>query len=852
VTLEPGAKLGPYQILAPIGAGGMGEVFRARDTRLLRDVAVKVLPASFAAHPDRRARFEQEARAASALNHPNIITLLDIGDADGMLFIAMEYVEGKTLRELLTAGSLPSRKVLEIGEQLADGLAKAHDAGILHRDLKPDNVMVSKDGFVKILDFGLAKLGAAPADGVSELETAARPATSPGAVMGTVGYMSPEQASGHPVDFRSDQFSLGTVLYEMVTGTRPFARKTGAETLVAIIREEPDDPGKLNPRSPAPLRWLIERCLEKDPEDRFSSTRDLARDLGSLREHLSESSISGDAPSAPPSRQRAIRAIAWSALGLVAGLGLAALAWRGPAPVAAQPEFRRLTFRRGEVNAARFAPDGQTVVYSASWDGQPSEVFTVRLDGPESRSLGLSSADVLSVSASGELAICLGRRIRWGFEGYGTLARVPLGGGSPREVLEQVGDADWAPDGSLAVARDTGLRRRLEYPIGKVLYETAGWISHVRVSPDGRSVLFLDHSQRGDSVGAAAIVDDKGVRRQVAPFAISVAWSARGDGVWLAGGQFVDASGNTRQAFSAPGITPLHDVSKDGRLLVGRANWRREIVGLAPGETRERNLTWLDWSHPDALSRDGKTLLFDEQNLLDRDGNYTVYLRATDGSPPVRLGLGSSSALSPDGRWALAVFGKQGQQDELVLLPTGAGEVRRLGRAGITAQFADWFPDGERLLVSGSEPGHGNRLYVRDLGTSAARAVSPDGVSFFWPALAPDGRWAVAADAEGTPRLYPMEGGEPRAIPGVTPEDRPVRWSADGRSIYVARGVHARVVVEIVDVASGQRRPWRELRPPDPAGVVSIGPIVMTADGSAYAYSYRRLLDDLFLADGLQ
>ncbi len=852
MTLEAGAKLGPYQILAPIGAGGMGEVFRARDTRLLRDVAVKVLPASFAADPDRRARFEQEARAASALNHPNIITLLDIGDADGMLFIAMEYVEGKTLRDLLAAGPLPSRKVLEIGEQLADGLAKAHGAGILHRDLKPDNVMVSKDGFVKILDFGLAKLGPAPADGVSELETAARPATSPGAVMGTAGYMSPEQASGRPVDFRSDQFSLGTVLYEMVTGTRPFARKTGAETLVAIIREEPEDPGKLNPRSPAPLRWLIERCLEKDPEDRFSSTRDLARDLGSLREHLSESSISGDAQSAPPSQKRAVRAMAWAALGLVAGLGVAALAWRGPAPAAAQPEFRRLTFRRGEVNAARFAPDGQTVVYSASWDGQPSEVFTVRLDGPESRSLGLSPADVLSVSASGELAICLGRRIRWGFEGYGTLARVPLGGGSPREVLEQVGDADWAPDGSLAVARDTGLRRRLEFPIGKVLYETAGWISHVRVAPDGRSVLFLDHPQRGDNVGAAAIVDDKGVRREVAPFAISVDWSARGDGVWLDDGRFVDASGKARQAFSAPGITPLHDVSKDGRLLVGRANWRREIVGLAPGEARERNLTWLDWSHPDALSRDGKTLLFDEQNLLDRDGNYTVYLRSTDGAPPVRLGLGSSIALSPDDKWALAVLGKQGQQDELVLLPTGAGEVRQLGRAGITAQFAAWFPDGERLLVSGSEAGHGNRLYVRDLGTSAARAVSPDGVSFFWPALAPDGRWAVATDAEGTPRLYPMEGGEPRAIPGATPDDRPVRWSADGRSIYVARGVRAPVVVEIVDVASGQRRPWRELRPPDPAGVVSIGPIVMTADGSAYAYSYRRLLDDLFLADGLR
>jgi predicted Ser/Thr protein kinase/WD40 repeat protein len=849
MTLETGAKLGPYQILAPIGAGGMGEVFRARDTRLLRDVAVKVLPASFASDPERRARFEQEARAASALNHPNIITLFDIGDADGVMFIAMEYVEGKTLRELLGPGTLPSRKVLEIAEQLADGLAKAHDAGILHRDLKPDNVMVSKDGFVKILDFGLAKLGAATFDGVSELETAARPGTSPGAVMGTVGYMSPEQASGRPVDFRSDQFSLGAVLYEMVTGTRPFVRKTSAETLVAIIREEPEDPGKLNPRSPAPLRWLIERCLEKDPEDRFSSTRDLARDLSSLREHLSESAISGDAQAATPARQRSLRHAAWAALGLLAGVGLAALTLRRPAPPAAAPTFTRLTFRRGTVDSARFAPDGQTVVYSAAWEGQPAEIFTVRLDGPESRSLGLPSADLLSISQTGELAICVGRRVQWGFEGYGTLARVPLGGGSPRDVAENVGDADWAPDGSLAIARDTGLVRRLEFPIGNVVYETAGWISHVRVAGDGRRVLFLDHPQRGDNIGAATVIDDKGARRIVAPFAISVAWATNGTGIWLDGGQFVDAAGKTRQALAAPGITTLYDVSKEGRQLLGRVNWRREIVASGPGAKAERNLTWLDWSHPDDVTKDGKTLLFDEQNQVDRDGNYTVYMRGTDGSPPLRLGIGASAGLSPDGKWALATLGSQG---DFVLLPTGAGEPRKLDKGGIRSQWAAWFPDGERLLVSGSESGHGNRLYVRDLGAGTPRAISPEGVSFFWHAVSPDGRRAVAASADGTPKLYPTEVGEPQVIPGVTSQDVPIRWSADGRSIYVQRGVTAPNRVEIVDVATGRRRLWKELTPPDPTGVASIGPIVMTAEGSAYAYSYRRLIEDLFVAEGLR
>jgi eukaryotic-like serine/threonine-protein kinase len=849
LTLEPGSKLGPYQILAPIGAGGMGEVFRARDTRLLREVAVKVLPASFASDPERRARFEQEARAASALNHPNIITLLDIGEVDGVLFIAMEYIEGKTLSELLAGGLLLSRKVLEIAEQLADGLAKAHGAGIVHRDVKPDNVMVSKDGFVKILDFGLAKLGAAPVGSGSDLETIARPGTSAGAVLGTVGYMSPEQASGRPVDFRSDQFSLGAVLYEMVTGTRPFARKTGAETLVAIIREEPEDPGKLNPRSPAPLRWLIERCLEKDPDDRYSSTRDLARDLGSLREHLSSSSTSGDAQAAAPARLRSLWPWAGAAIGLVAGLGLATLVLRPSTTPARDPVFTRLTFRRGTVLSARFAPDGQTVVYSAAWEGQPPEIFVVRIDGPESRSLGLPSADVLSVSATGELAICVGRRVEWGFEGYGTLARVPLGGGSPRDVAENVNDADWAPDGSLAVARNTGLQRRLEFPIGKVLYETAGWISHVRVAPDGRRVLFVDHPIRGDNVGVPTVIDDKGVRKVLAPFAISVAWAANGGGVWLEGGQFVDFAGGTRRALAAPGITTLYDVSKEGRQLLGRVNWRREIVGVAPGEKAERNLTWLDWSHPEDLSPNGKTLLFGEQNQLDRDGNYTVYLRATDGSPPVRLGVGTSIALSPDGKWALATIGSEGA---FVMLPTGAGEPRRFDKTKIIIQWADWFPDGERLLVSGSEAGHGNRLYVLEPSTGKVRAVSPEGASFFWRALSPDGRRAVAANGEGVPWLYAIDGGEPQAIPGATAADVPIRWAADGRSIYVQRGAATPARIETVEVATGQRRLWKELKPPDPAGVASVGPILLTADGSAYVYSYRRLVDDLYVAEGLR
>jgi Tol biopolymer transport system component/predicted Ser/Thr protein kinase len=856
MTFQSGTRLGPYEIVAAIGAGGMGEVYRARDVRLGREVAVKTLPALVASDPERRARFEQEARSASALNHPNIITVLDIGDADGASYIAMEYVEGRTVRELVATGPLAVRKVLDIAVQAAEGLAKAHSAGIVHRDLKPDNLMVSKDGFVKILDFGLAKLVNPLPEELTNLPTVARPATNPGAVMGTVGYMSPEQASGQAVDFRTDQFSLGTILYEMATGIRPFHRKTSAETLAAIIRDDPEDVAKLSPRTPAPLRWIIERCLAKDPDERFASTRDLARDLASVREHLSETGISGPAMTAAPARRRWLAALAWTLAGLAVGAALAALVLRRAAAGAEEIEISRMTFRRGAVNTARFAPDGQTVAYGAAWEGSPTDVFSVRQDSPESRSLGLAGADVLSISSSGEMAISLGRRFLFGWESTGTLARVPLGGGAPREVLENVQEADWAPDASrLAVVRDDGVHRRLEFPLGTVLYETAGWISHARVSPDGTRVAFIDHPLRGDNVGRIAVVDLQKSRKILAPFGSNgIAWSPRGDEVWSGGVGIgaVDLSGRRRRVWRVPGILFLHDISRDGRALVGRANWRREMVGLAPGGGAERNLSWFDWSFPVDLSEDGRSVLFEEQNLADPNGNNAIYLRGTDGSPAVRLGSGQALGLSPDGKWALAVV-SAGQAEDLVLLPTGAGEPRTVPRSSITYQWGSWLPDGHGAVVCGHEPGHGNRLYVLDLSTGRSRAVSPEGIGAYnWRGVAPDGRVAVALATDGRPTLYPIDGGDARSIPGVALGDVPIRWSADGRSLYVARGLGVPARVDLLDVSTGARRPWKEVTPPDLVGITQLGPILVTGDGRGYVYSYRRLLDDLFVVRGLR
>ncbi len=859
MSLNAGTRLGPYEIVAPLGAGGMGEVYRARDTRLGRDVAVKVLLPEVSADDSRRLRFEQEARSASALNHPNIVTVYDVGSVDSTIYLAMELVEGRTLRELLVDGALPSRKMLDVAVQVAEGLAKAHDAGLVHRDLKPENLIVSKDGFVKILDFGLAKLTEMTgSSGGSTLQTlAGAPGTVPGTVMGTVGYMSPEQASGRDVDFRSDQFSLGSILYELATGQRAFQRNTGAETLTAIIREEPQPIGQANPRVPAPVRWIVERCLAKEPEERFASTKDLARDLRSLRDHLSETSATETVtPARAAASKKGLPAWLVPAVALVVGAALALLGAKllaGSRTASEEVRTSRLTFRRGSILSARFAPDGQSVVFSAAWDGQPMGLYTTRPESPESRSLGLSPASLLSVSPTGDLAVSLGWRQVVGWESLGTLARVPLEGGAPREILENVMAADWSPDGKeLAVVRDTGVARHLEFPIGKRLYETASWMSHPRVSPDGKLVAIVDNPQRGDNVGRVVVFDSDGKKRlDGAPGGNGIAWSKDGREIWYATPGSLNAtnlSGKRRLVANLiTGFTVLHDVARDGRVILSRASWRREIIGLAPGETKERNLTWLDWSFPTALSADGSVVLFDEQNLP----TYQAYLRKMDGSPAVLLGKYHSIDLSPDGKWALVA---DAEQKKLSLLPTGAGQPRSIATGTVVYQGCAFFPDGRRIVAAGSEPGHRSRLYVLALDGSKPRPITPEGVTLLPTSgtVSPDGRTIPALGPDRRIMLYPSEPGEPRPAPGLQPDELPIRWTPDGRAMWVYRPSEVPTKIYQVDMTSGERKLWRELTPPDPAGVLTMGPIVMTPDGKSYVYSYRRTLDELVLVEGLK
>jgi serine/threonine protein kinase len=342
MTLATGARLGPYEVLSPLGSGGMGEVYRARDTRLGRDVAIKVLPEQFAQDPERLRRFEGEARSASALSDPHIVTVFDVGEANEIHFFAAELVEGSDLRSLLDGGALPVKKALDFAEQIASGLAAAHEKGIVHRDLKPENILITKSGLVKIADFGLAKLTESSAAKVSALPTSDGHQTSAGVVLGTVAYMSPEQVRGQILDRRSDIFSFGSVLYEMLTGHKAFQRGTAAETMARIMRDEPDPLEKAAPDVPAPARWILERCLAKEPGERYDSTRDLARELAAYRVHLSEA-ISGATPSAgvpvAASRSRAVRRRVLFGAVAAAALALSFLSGRKTAPEGILPDL---------------------------------------------------------------------------------------------------------------------------------------------------------------------------------------------------------------------------------------------------------------------------------------------------------------------------------------------------------------------------------------------------------------------------------------------------------------------------------------------------------------------------------
>ncbi len=853
MALTAGTRLGPYEILAPIGAGGMGEVYKARDTRLDRIVALKILPASVAIDAVRRRRFELEARAASALNHPNIVSVYDVGTEADTSFIVTELIDGESLRAVMQRGPLVIRMMLDLAVQMADGLAAAHVAGLVHRDLKPENVMVTRDGRVKILDFGLAKPVArviGPSDATVRIDVA----TEPGVILGTVSYFSPEQARGlTELDGRSDQFSFGLMLYELVAGSQAFDRPSAAEIMSAIIREEAPP---LSASVPVPFRLTIERCLAKEPTHRYETTRDLFLELRHLRDHVTEIATGSQVARGAVDAKAQQRSTVWIWSTLVMLVLAAGIFLRSWGLKTSTPSFERLTYRRGDIPSARFSPDGQTVVFTAQWASEPTNIFSMRPGSREYRPLDLPESSILSISSTGEMAILRGPTTNGT---TGTLARVPLSGGAPREILENVNDADWSPDGaSLAVSRRVGGRNRIEYPIGTVRYESDGLVPEMlRVSPLGDRIAFFEpDNQLGNYT--VTVLDMNGRKQALSrgwQELLGLAWSAKGDEIWFggakAGGESalraVTLAGKERMLAEPPATMFIDDVRRDRKVLVSVVDTRMGISGWSPGAKQERDLSWFDASRILDISADGGTILFEELSY-GKARNPAIYLRKTDGSPAVRLGDGNWPALSPDGKWVACIV-NDGPVTQLTLLPTGAGEARNISTPGMHYGRVEWFPDGQKLLFTGNQPDRRIRTYLQAVGGGPATPVTPEGV--IATRVSPDGKYATAV-SEGKLNVLPIAGGEPRAAMDIQPGESVMRWSVDGRSLFLRQMVGLTAVkINRLDLASRREGPWKELKPTDPVGV-QIYDVVITPDGNAYAYSFQRDIYTLYLASGLK
>jgi Tol biopolymer transport system component len=810
-------RLGAYRIDAPLGAGGMGEVYRARDTRLDRDVAVKVLPAHLAEAPEALARFEREAKAVAALSHPGILAIHDFGREGGASFAVMELLEGETLRARLREGPLPVRKAVDYAGQIAHALAAAHARGVVHRDLKPENLFVTADGRVKILDFGLARQDATKAEADDTHSPTLERATDPGSVLGTVGYMSPEQVRGQTADARSDVFSLGAVLYETLTGRRAFLRETAAETMTAILREEPaglaDD---AHANLPAGLARLVSRCLEKKREERFQSARDLAFALEAASSSTSSRVAAIATPVRSASWSRALP-LAWLLLGALAG-GFVALRFGASAP-AEPPRVRPLTFSGGDRDPAA-SPDGRLMAFASTRDGT-SRIWIKQLQGGGEAPLTTGDDRYPRFSPDGSSVLFIR------LEGDARAAyRIALVGGEPRKLAEDVFQADWMPDGQRiafmrlrranAEAADGPARgaparswvvglRELASGRERELYSLRDNAPMaLRVSPDGRTLGVIEGPAFLNTRFSLTLVDTAtGSVRMGAPLGHPLgclAWAA-GDRVTLA------------RADSA-----LGDAGGPGRVFL-----------LDPDGSRERTLLFTSGLFPltgSVEARNGTCDVLGPGRLVLDQFDYRMNLSevsvAPDGAPPRRLTSGNTRdrqpVYSPDGSRIAFSSNRSGNMD-LWLLDVRSGALRQVTDDPAQDWDPGFTPDGKQLLWSSDRSGN-LEIWIAGTDGSGARQLTRDGVDAENPTMTRDGSYVVYTSGNpkwpGVWRIRPDGSDGRRIVEGATlvPEVSP-----DGRHVLFVIGAptadNRLRLVRVAEVESGALVPFRiEVRSP--------------------------------------
>ncbi|HXJ85434.1 MAG TPA: protein kinase [Candidatus Binatia bacterium] len=848
-----GELIGHYRVLEKIGAGAMGDVFRARDERLGRDVALKLIRPSCSDNPDHLRRFEQEARAVAALNHPNIVAIYDVGFKGTSPYIVEELLQGKTLRQRLREGAIPIRQVANYALQIAQGLGAAHDRHIIHRDLKPENLFLTNDDRIKILDFGVAKLQPTAEENRSpeNLTTV----TKHGTVIGTVAYMSPEQLRAKPVDHRSDIFSFGAILYELLSGKRAFQGETEVDTMTAVLREEPSPANLDQAAIPSTYQDIVRHCLEKEPENRFQSAKDLVFAL---------QTVSGSSPAGIGSlwlRGARTAKLPW-ALATILALAMAVLAvYQLLHLPTARPSYHRLTFEAGTIYSARFTPDGQSIVYGAAWNNKPVQLFTTVGNSLLSQPLGFTNAVLLGISRTNELALVTGGWHTGQLEtANGMLASAPLAGGGAKELLSDVRWADWDARGGLAVVHHLDGQSRLEYPISNVLYQSGGWISNIRISPAGDQIAFMDHPALWDNLGVVSVVDLKGHARTLCggwENESGLAWRPDGKEIWFTAAakgsnlnlMAVNLSRKVRTLLDVPTGIVLQDISADGRVLISLTSSRLALGFTHLGDKEDVDLSWHDWNSAHDISRDGKSVLFEDASEA-AGPNYAVVIRPADGGLPIRLGEGSSGNLSGDGKWAASIPVSEAAQ--ITLFPVGPGQPRTIHVTGVQHIHVGWtrfLPGDQELTVTGDDPGHGARCYVVNLLNGQARAVTAEGM--LCGPISPDGRLLISKNHAGDILAFPVAGGEPKILLGQKHGFTAVQWSQDGSSLYGYHTGEFPARVYSLNLASGQEIVLQELKPGSPAGVVMVAPVVVSRDGKNFAYSYNQTLSELYLVSGL-